>query len=145
MVPQVRVSKRDLAAFRRRVAYHYKQHPMVEYMEGLVIRQDGNQYEIIGFERLWIEKRSRWRINNNDLQFEAIRNEAAKKGLRVGTIHTHTMSDSAPSFGDIESGLDDREALMGICEVDCLKSGRLKMHIDFWVPRPPCIINQICD
>ena len=145
MESQVHVSKKDLAAFRRRVSYHFKKHPMAEYVEGLLIRQDENQFYIVKFERLWIEKRSKWEVDNNDLQYKALRNQAEQRGLRMGTIHTHTISDSAPSLADIQSGVADQEAILGVCEVDKLKSGRLRMHIDFWVPTPPCKIHQVCN
>lgn len=141
----VHVSKKDLAGFRRRVSYQYRKHPKAEYMEGLLIRQDGNQYYIVSFHRLWIVKSSRWEVETNDLQFKELQNQATSEGLKIGTIHTHTISDSAPSHADIVGGVADREALLGICEVDETESGRLKMHVDFWVPQLPCKINQVCE
>lgn len=141
---EVHVSKRDLAAFRRRVAYHYRKYPKAEYIEGLRIQQDGRKFTIVSFERLWIEKRSKWTVEHNDLQYAELKNRARAEGLRAGTIHTHTVSDSAPSKFDIEDGVEEKDALVGICEVD-EKNGRLRMHIDFWVPQLPCEIHPICD
>lgn len=143
--PQVFVHKKDLAAFRRRVAYQYRKHPKAEYIEGLLIRKDDRSFHILKFQRLWIEKRSKWEVTNNSLQFYEFQNQARQQGLLVGTIHTHTIADSAPSHADITGGVEDEEALLGICEVDELESGRLKMHIDFWVPRLPAKINQVCE
>jgi proteasome lid subunit RPN8/RPN11 len=142
---EVHASKKDLAAFRRRVAYHYRKHPKAEYIEGLLIRQDGKKFTVVSFERLWIEKRTKYEVQSNDLQYQELKNRAYAQGLRAGTIHTHTISDSFPSKFDMVSGIEEKDALVGICEVDERKSGRLKMHIDFWVPQLPAEIYPICD
>lgn len=141
---EVHVSKKDLAAFRRRVTYHYRKYPKAEYIEGILLRQDGNKFTIVSFERLWIEKRTKFEIVTNDLQYQELKNRARAKGCRWGSIHTHTISDSTPSKFDIEEGVREKDALVGVCEVS-ESTGRITTQIDFWVPLLPCKINQICE
>jgi len=142
---KVVVSQRDLAAFKRRVSYNYKKYPKAEYMEGLLIKQEGNKYTIVEFIKLWIEDRDAYRVESNELQFQELRNQAISKGLKIGSIHTHTVCDTALSVGDIDSGLYIGEVIMGVCEVDELPSGRLKMNIDFWKPKAPGELTIICN
>lgn len=141
----VHIRNKDLAAFRRRVLYHYRQKPGHEYMEVMFLRRGIGEFHIESFHKIRIEKSSARLVKYDDLHFQALKNEAASLGLDYGTIHTHTISDSAPSTCDHETGIEEGEILMGICEVDVLATGKMKTHVDFWIPQLPCKINQIRD
>lgn len=139
----VHIRNKDLAAFRRRVLYHYRKKPGHEYMEVLFLRKGLGEFHIESFHKIRITKSSPSVIKFDPLHFQALKNEALSLGLDYGTIHTHTLCDSSPSTFDHEAGIQEGEALMGICEVDVLPSGKMKTHIDFWMPQLPCRINQI--
>lgn len=141
----VYIRKKDLAAFRKRVLYHFRRKPKHEYLEVIFIREGIGQFHIESFHKVHITKTSPRIVEIDEMHFLALKNEAKSLGLKYGTIHTHTISDSAPSAHDHCSGLEEGETLLGICEVDELKSGRMKTNLVFWIPQMPCRINQITD
>jgi hypothetical protein len=141
----VHIRSKDLEAFRRRVLYYYRKFPKVEYMEVIFIRQGVGTFHIESFHKLRFTKRDTHIVDCDDLQYQELKNQAFSQGLSFGTIHTHTVCDSAASKYDIVEGVREGEALLGVCEVDELPNGRMKTTLDFWIPQLPCTINQIRD
>jgi proteasome lid subunit RPN8/RPN11 len=139
----VHIRNKDLAAFRSRVLYHYKKKPEHEYMEVIFVRKGLSEFHIESFHKIRMLNTSPYVVEYDQLQFQALKNEARELGLEFGTIHTHTMGDTSPSACDHSSGVAEEESLMGICEVDKLENGRMKTKLDFWVPQIPLKINQI--
>jgi hypothetical protein len=52
----VHIRKKDLAAFRRRVLYHYRKKPKHEYMEAIFIRKGVGEFHIESFHKLRLTK-----------------------------------------------------------------------------------------
>jgi hypothetical protein len=140
----VHIRKQDLAAFRRRVLYHYRKAPGHEYMEAIFVRKGVGEYHIVSFHKIWMTKTSPYIVEYSDVQYQALKNEAHSLHLSLGSIHTHTVSDSSPSKHDVTSGVHEGDSLIGICEVSDTK-GKLSTLLDFWIPQLPCRINQIRD
>jgi len=140
----VHIRKKDLAAFRRRVLYHYRKKPKHEYMEAIFIRKGVGEFHIESFHKLRLTKTSPYVVEYNDVEYQALKNEAVAAGLSVGSIHTHTVCDSAASYHDHCSGVECGDTLMGICAVEA-ENGKLTTKLDFWIPQFPCKINQITD
>lgn len=139
----VHIRKEDLAAFRRRVLYHYKQKPGHEYMEVIFIRKGVGEYHIESFHKIKITDTSPYHVDYDDEQYQAYKREAKDLGLEYGSIHTHTVSDTSPSVHDHCSAAAEGDALVGIMEIDKPATGKLKTKLDFWIPQLPCKINQI--
>ena len=138
----VHIRKKDLAAFRRRVLYHYRKKPKHEYMEVIFVRKGVGEFHIESFHKIHMSKTSKYEVEYSDLVYLAFKNEAASLGLSMGTIHTHTICDSAASYHDHCSGVEAGDTLMGICAVES-DGKRLSTKLDFWIPQLPCRITQI--
>jgi hypothetical protein len=142
---EVHIRNKDLAAFRRRVLYHYRQKPKHEYMEFIFIRKGLGEFHIDSFHKIRLINTSPYVVEYDPLAFQALKNEAIAAGLGYGTIHTHTLYDTSPSVVDHCSGVEEGETLMGICEVDKPAKGKMKTKLDFWIPQLPCKVTQVRD
>jgi proteasome lid subunit RPN8/RPN11 len=140
----VHIRNKDLASFRRRVLYHYRKKPGHEYMEVIFVRRGVGEYHVVSFHKIRMTKTSPYVVEYDDLQYQALKNQARSEGLSLGSIHTHTVSDSSPSRHDVTSGVEEGDSLIGICEVSDDK-GKLSTKLDFWIPMLPCLINQVKD
>ena len=142
----VHIRKKDLAAFRRRVLYHYRKKPKHEYMEVIFVRKGVGEFHIESFHKIRMTNTSPYIVEYDEVQYQAYKNEAAAAGLSLGSIHTHTVSDTSASYHDHCTGVEEGDTLMGICGVDEVKgTKKLTTKLDFWIPQLPCKINQITD
>jgi hypothetical protein len=139
----VHIRKKDLAAFRRRVLYHWRKKPKHEYLEVIFVRKGVGEFHIESFHKLELTKTSPHTVEYRDLEYTALQNEAASLGFSMGTIHTHTICDSAASYHDHCSAVESGDTLMGICEVEEGDHGKMTTKLDFWIPQLPCRITQI--
>ena len=139
----VHIRKKDLAAFRHRVLYHWRKKPKHEYMEVIFIRKGVGEFHIESFHKIKMTNTSPYIVEYSDLEYTALKNEAASHGLSVGSIHTHTVCDSAASYHDHCSGVEAGDTLMGICAVEKGEKDKMTTKLDFWIPQLPCRITQI--
>jgi hypothetical protein len=138
----VHIRKKDLAAFRRRVLYHWRKKPQHEYIEAIFIRKGLGEFHIESFHKLRMTNTSPDIVEYSDLEYLALKNEAAGLGFGMGSIHTHTICDTAASYHDHCSGVEVGDTLMGIMSIE-EDEDKLTTKLDFWVPQLPCKITQI--
>jgi hypothetical protein len=128
--------------FRRRAirAFHQNQ----EYVEAIFVRRGVGEFHVEQFRPLLITFANLKGVNYDDVQYNALRNEAKTLGFELGTIHTHIKCDSSPSTQDHTDGVKEGEVLVGICEIEKTKTGRAKVvTLDFWQPQLPCKLNIV--
>lgn len=142
---EVHIRAKDLAAFRRRVLYAYKKRPEHEYMEAIFVKLGVGEYHICSFHKLHLLETSPTIVSCSDEEYASLKAKAEALGLSLGSIHTHTMNDSAPSKHDHVSASDLKDCLLGVCEVTKSEAGVMHTKLDFWVPILPCVIKQVRD
>jgi Fe-S oxidoreductase len=128
--------------FRRRAirAFHKGQ----EYIEAVFIRRGLGEFHVERFVPLIITHAGRKIVNWDETQYNALKNEAKNLGLEFGTIHTHIVTDSAPSKYDHVESVAAGELLVGVCEIEKTKSGRAHIvTLDFWQPQLPAKLHVI--
>lgn len=129
-------------AFRRRAvsAFHKNQ----EYMEAIFIRRGVGEFHVVKFIKLKLIKQGPEIVDSDDVQYNALKNEAKNLGLEFGTIHTHLYNDTAPSEWDHKEGLVEGEALVGVCSVwTDEQTGKTHSRIGFWQPQHPCALHVV--
>lgn len=138
-------------AFRRRAIRHFLK--TKEYAEGMKIRRSVGEFHVEAYVKIKIEEADDTGVTFDRDDFERFKKECQDEGYEFGTIHTHIISDTAPSAFDLVGASEEGEILIGVMEIDrrkladvdkaAGKKGRIYSKIDYWIPQIPCNVNTL--